>query len=123
MDLYEDTKKTVVDLTHSKYAVPLLDRMFERPLFQSSHIKLDGVQPPSRQAVSNLLRSLRKAGLLSVTADARRASRSTSAKVVDLGRRSLVKVARLLTRCRANRWCRKETGGMGLPQLQRDSAP
>lgn len=66
MELYEKLKVRVIDLTHSQYAVPLLDRIFERPLFQSTHLRfLDGPKP-SRQSVAYLLRALLKAGILKV---------------------------------------------------------
>jgi Fic family protein len=37
-DLYERLKKQVLDLTHSQFAVPLLDFMFERPIFRGSDV-------------------------------------------------------------------------------------
>ena len=65
LDLYESMKARVLDLTHSQYAVPLLDQMFERPVFEGSHLKL-GEKPPTRAAVGNLLRILREDGMLNV---------------------------------------------------------
>lgn len=66
IDLYANLKERVLDLTHSQYAVPLLDQIFERPLFQSTHINFPGVRSPSRQAVSALLRALRDDGILTL---------------------------------------------------------
>jgi len=62
MDLYAKMKQRVLELTRSKFSVPLLDQIFERPLFQQNHIKLAG----SRQLAAGLIRRLREAGILSV---------------------------------------------------------
>ncbi|HKF47899.1 MAG TPA: Fic/DOC family N-terminal domain-containing protein [Terracidiphilus sp.] len=65
LDLYEKLKCRVIGLTHSQFAVPVLDRMFERPLFQSSTIQ--GIpNSPSKQAVSILLNRLKEADILRV---------------------------------------------------------
>lgn len=64
--LYEKMKTRMIEITRSKYAVPLLDQLFERPLFQSSHIKFSGRSKPTRQAVANLIRMLVEAGLVKV---------------------------------------------------------
>jgi Fic family protein len=66
MDLYEQMKSRVIKLTHSQYAVPLLDQIFERPFFQSTQIIFTGGHSPSRQATSSLLRILRENGILRV---------------------------------------------------------
>ncbi len=63
LDLYERLKTRVLSLTHSQYAVPLLDQMFERPVFEGGHLKFRD-RPPSRAAIANLLRALRKGGVL-----------------------------------------------------------
>ncbi len=42
MELYERLKKQVIGLTHSQFAVPLLDQLFDRPVFQSTHLKFEG---------------------------------------------------------------------------------
>ncbi len=65
LDLYERLQERVLDLTHSQFAVPLLDRLFERPVFQSSH--LEGLpNSPSKQAVATLLTRLKNANILKV---------------------------------------------------------
>ncbi|MBI5096359.1 MAG: Fic family protein, partial [Nitrospirae bacterium] len=64
MELYERLKFRVIELTHSQYAVPLLDQIFERPLFKSTHLRFPTAPLPSRQAVAHLLRTLREAGIL-----------------------------------------------------------
>lgn len=62
-DLYERLKKQVLDLTHSQFAVPLLDYMFERPIFRGSDVaKLEHM--PSAPMVANLLGTLRRNGIL-----------------------------------------------------------
>ena len=62
-DLYERLKKRVLDLTHSQFAVPLLDYMFERPIFRSSDVtRLE--QMPSAPMVATLLGRLRLKGIL-----------------------------------------------------------
>jgi Fic family protein len=62
-DLYESLKTRVLQLTHSQFAVPLVDYMFERPIFRSSDLaKLDHM--PSAPMVSNLLGNLRRNGIL-----------------------------------------------------------
>ena len=62
-DLYERLKKQVLDLTHSQFAVPLLDYMFERPIFRSSDVtRLEHM--PSAPMVANLLGNLRRNGIL-----------------------------------------------------------
>jgi cell filamentation protein, protein adenylyltransferase len=71
LDLYESLKARVLELTHSQYAVPLLDQLFERPIFQSSHIRFPASTAPSRQAISSLLRTLRDAGILKVIREGR----------------------------------------------------
>jgi hypothetical protein len=36
LELYESLKKQALDLTHSQYAVPLLDLLFKDPIFKST---------------------------------------------------------------------------------------
>lgn len=64
--LYEQLKERVIELTHSQYAIPLLDQLFARPVFQSTHLSFARGVRPSRQAVALLVRTLRKAGILEV---------------------------------------------------------
>lgn len=64
-------KTRIIDLTHSQHAVPLLDQIFERPLFQSTDLKLSGDHSLSRQGLTNLLRVLRENGILKVVRMAR----------------------------------------------------
>ncbi len=85
LDLYEGLKERVINLTHSQFAVPLLDRLFEKPLFQSSH--LEGLpNRPSKQAISTLLTRLKEAGILKVVraGSGRRAQVLALAELVNL---------------------------------------
>jgi hypothetical protein len=62
-DLYERLKRQVLELTHSRFAVPLLDFMFERPIFRGSDpTKLEHM--PSAPMVSSLLNTLKSNGVL-----------------------------------------------------------
>ena len=62
-DLYERLNKQVLELTHSQFAVPLLDFMFERPIFRASDVtKLEHM--PSVPMVATLLGKLRNNGIL-----------------------------------------------------------
>ena len=63
LDLYQDLKQRVIDLTRSQYAVPLLDQLFTRPVFESGHLEF-GERPPTRAAVASLLRTLREAEVI-----------------------------------------------------------
>lgn len=64
--LYERMKAQIIAVTRSIYAVPLLDQIFERPLFQTGHLTFTRDPQPSRQAVANLVRILRDKGILKV---------------------------------------------------------
>ncbi len=65
MSCYARLKQELIAVTHSQYAVPLLDQFFARPIFQSSSLRFSEPRP-SRQAVSSYLRKLREAGILKV---------------------------------------------------------
>ncbi|MGH6932186.1 MAG: Fic family protein [Dongiaceae bacterium] len=78
IDLYTRLKKQVFELTHSQYAVPILDEIFRQPLFQSTNIKLMVARKPTRQAIANLLRIFRENGILKVA----RAGRGRRAQIL-----------------------------------------
>ena len=61
--LYRDLKSKVIDLTHSQFAVPLLDAIFETPIFRSSVFKAKAGMP-SYPMTSALLAKLKTAGML-----------------------------------------------------------
>jgi Fic family protein len=70
MDLYERLKAEVIGLTHSQYAVPLLDVLFEHPIFSSSTLE-DRPGLPSKQMIMTLLGKLKDAGILIVLRESR----------------------------------------------------
>jgi Fic family protein len=63
IELYERLKIKLIELTHSRYAVPLLDHLFDQPIFQSSQLTRHR-QMPSLPTVMQMLRRLRKAHIL-----------------------------------------------------------
>ena len=65
IELYNELKLRVIKLTHSQFAVPLLDSMFEKPIFRSSHLKTRAGMP-SYPMTSALLGKLKSAGILKV---------------------------------------------------------
>jgi Fic family protein len=65
MLLYEQMKERVICLTHSQFAIPLLDNMFQSPIFTASQLNF-GDNAPSRQALAGLIRALRDDGVLSI---------------------------------------------------------
>lgn len=63
LDLYKELKGEVLKLTRSQFAIPVLDFIFEFPIFSSSMLmRQKGM--PSRQMVSNILREMKNAHLL-----------------------------------------------------------
>ena len=68
-ELYGGLKTEVLKITHSQFAIPLLDQMFQRPIFNSRSLRFSEVQP-SKPAVQHLLRALVKAKILKVMAPA-----------------------------------------------------
>jgi len=70
MTLYERLKKQVLELTHSQYAVPLLDAMFEQPIFKSTALEKRGGMP-SKPMIMNMLGKLKKAGILKLQSEGR----------------------------------------------------
>lgn len=69
IDLYNRLKDEVRNLTHSQYAVPLLDRLFDRPIFASSELE-SRPELPSKQTVMVMLSRLKEAGILIVLREA-----------------------------------------------------
>jgi len=62
LSFYENLKVQVLELTHSQYAVPILDRIFAQPIFRSS--LLEGKGMPSKPAVMQMLKKLKAAHIL-----------------------------------------------------------
>jgi Fic family protein len=62
--LYEEMKRSIADLTHSQYAIAVLDALFDRPVFQSSDfIQRSGVPGDSARI---FLRTPKNQGVLQV---------------------------------------------------------
>jgi Fic family protein len=70
MALYDRLKQEVLELTHSQYAVPLLDHLFADPVVASSDL-VGAPGMPSKQMIMTLLRKLRGAGILRVLRESR----------------------------------------------------
>ena len=66
LELYENMKVQVAEITRSQYAIRALDWMFERPIFSSSHFR-DAAGVP-RPSVQRILASLRDGDVLRVVA-------------------------------------------------------
>jgi Fic family protein len=68
IDLYTEFKRRILNLTHSQFAVPLLDHIFAKPVFKSSDFKnMSGM--PSYPMVMTLLGQLKTAGIVKVVRD------------------------------------------------------
>lgn len=85
MALYERLKTRVLDLTHSQFAVPLLDLLFTTPIFRSSLLES---QPgmPSKPMIHAMLNKLKKEGILKVVQEGagRRAQVLALAELINL---------------------------------------
>jgi len=66
IDLYERSKAEIIRITHSQYAVPLLDLLFEQPVFSPAQLERHS-RLPSKQMTMSLLGKLRESGILVVT--------------------------------------------------------
>lgn len=85
IDLYEHLKERVLELTRSKYAVPMLDLLFERPVLRSTD--LDGHKGmPSKPMIMNMLGKLKQEGILKVVREGsgRRAQVLALAELINL---------------------------------------
>jgi Fic family protein len=62
LTLYERMKRRITELTHSQHAIPVLDTLFDRPIFQASEfVERSGIP---KQTAQPILRKLRDAGIL-----------------------------------------------------------
>ncbi|MFP4069938.1 MAG: Fic family protein [Opitutales bacterium] len=86
IDLYGSLKLRAIEATHSQFAVPLLDKVFEQPVFTSSRLKWEGEDAPSRGMLANLLRKLTDEGMLKVLrpGSGRRPSTLALAELINL---------------------------------------
>jgi len=66
MALYEEMKVTIQDITHSQYAVHLLDALFNKPIFKTSDLvkQLREAYGIHEKTTPGLLRQLKEAGIL-----------------------------------------------------------
>lgn len=71
-EFYERMKREIVDLTHSQYAVHLLDAMMQKPIFRQPQLRLDVPKQPSRAALYKLLSILEEKGVLASIKRAKR---------------------------------------------------
>jgi Fic family protein len=60
--LYEDMKDQIHKITHSQYTVHLLDALFDRPIFDSSHLVRHTAIPAT--SVKSFIPKLKKEGIL-----------------------------------------------------------
>ena len=66
--LYEEMKTQISEATHSQYCIRLLDAIFDRPVFQASHIV--NQTKLAKQTVMPLLRVMRASSILTVIREA-----------------------------------------------------
>jgi Fic family protein len=67
IDLYEKLKVRVIELTHSQFAVPLLDNMFTTPIFSSNALFRKPLpNNPTKATTLALLNTLKQAEILKV---------------------------------------------------------
>ena len=90
LELYGRLKGQIINLTHSQFAIPLLDALFDQPIFQSTYLhKREGM--PSKPMIMQMLNALRRHGILKVVREGsgRRAQVLALAELVNLceGRR------------------------------------
>jgi len=85
MDLYERLKDRVIELTHSKFAVPMLDILFVRPVIRSSEFAGHKTMP-SKPMIGSMLSELKRDGILKSlrAASGRRAEVLALAELINL---------------------------------------
>ena len=69
MELYENMKKQIHEITHSQYTVHLLDAIFDRPIFDSTHLVNHTAIPAA--SVKSFIPKLKKEGILTEIRPAR----------------------------------------------------
>jgi len=68
LELYEQMKEQIREITHSQYSVQILDALFDRPIFKTSDVVQRTKIP--KQTLMPQLRHLRDEGLLTVLREA-----------------------------------------------------
>lgn len=101
--LYERSKTDMIRITHSQYAVPLLDQLFRQPVFSPAQLQRHrGL--PSKQMIMSLLGRLKDAGILAVTREpsGRRPQILAFAELVNLCEgRQVIRSRKAMARSRA----------------------
>lgn len=65
IDLYEEMKEHVPEVTHSEYAIKAIDTLFSRPIFKTADFITESGIP--KQSAHRILRKLTEGGILIVT--------------------------------------------------------
>ena len=65
IDLYEQLKSQVIEVTHSQFAVPVLDHMFRLPIFPSNSLDYFP-NKPTKATILALLNKLKSIRILTV---------------------------------------------------------
>lgn len=68
LTLYEDMKQRIVEITHSQYAIQILDALFDHPIFQTTDL-VKRIDIP-KQTLMPLIRQIRESGHLRVVQEA-----------------------------------------------------
>jgi len=96
MDRYERLKNRVIELTHSKFAVPMLDILFVRPVNRSSEFAGHKTMP-SKPMIGSMPSELKGDGILKTVraASGRRAEVLAFAELINLaeGKKALHRTA------------------------------
>jgi Uncharacterized conserved protein len=69
-DLYDKLKAKLIDLTHSQFAVPILDYMFARGFFSSTEMS-QHPNMPTRPQLWGLFKKIKQAGIVTVVEEGR----------------------------------------------------
>lgn len=69
MQLYSDMKKRIVEITHSKYAIIVLDEIFSHPIFGLNDIARQTGIPTATLKI--IIRQVREAGMLEIIRDSK----------------------------------------------------
>ena len=70
IDLYEELKIRVVEITHSQFAIQALDALFSKPIFRSSQFQR-AARIPTRPTSAAILRKLQAADILTTLSEGR----------------------------------------------------
>ena len=65
LQLYESLKTQFIQVTHSQYAVPLLDFIFSTPVFQPGQV-VWSMNPPSKPTLTSMLSALHRENVLTM---------------------------------------------------------